>query len=566
MLIADLFAQNVRGFPAQMRASLSAGANELSPTPPDFLILVRTLFYSKSFDPNANFAAVAPARAGVMFTHQGETYRLLRDLSTGAAQLAMKNAQGLATIAEGASEVCARLRSDFSVPGEEIFDTLLVLSSTDFPSQADKPSGAGRPRAQIEQEIKTLRAQSGSGSKALEYELDGLQKQRFAWEDLQGQRQRLVDEANRARARLQGGEALDGLPENFAGLVADFHQAKSKRETELAAIAEPEDALPPAQPAPLGKQAPFWAAILSGLVLLVLCFVLPGQWRFVGLLDVAAFGWAAIVAWLWVTDAEAFVDASTRGRRHAELRLRIEERFTAKTALVKQTMATLRLEANEIVEMMQQRAPLRAQLAEHEQGIAAFDAGPGKELFSHEHDRVAARISEIEDQLSLSVQTTAADGQLMLQRITALERELATPATRAPFSLLPLLRAVSELNGKSLEQNASALGARAAQFLDQWWGKPSALILGEDGAIEAMGVSWSAHAANAKDQIFLALRLAAFESTAPPLPLWIDGLEVLPHILPAWLKTYLPFIAQKAQVVASGSRAAFGLPVQVVIA
>ena len=261
MLLTDFFAQNVRGLGAQLHAKLAPGANELTPAPAHFARLLRTLFYAAGFDPDANFAAQPrePARAGFIFTHEGKTYRLLRDLGTGAAQLALKTTE-LQPIATEAPDVLQRLRA-MGMPSAEAFDAIHTLSESDFPSRRDTPTN-GRTRAEIEAAIAVLRAKPRvvRSTDALEFELDGLQKKKYGWEDLSQRRAKLNAEVEQWQARLAQSAWLEQLPADFAKRVNDSENAQRKRASELADLGE-DDGEPPPAPTPLLRNWQFGAGL-----------------------------------------------------------------------------------------------------------------------------------------------------------------------------------------------------------------------------------------------------------------------------------------------------------------
>lgn len=573
MILTDLFAQNVRGFGAQLHAKLAPGASELTPAPPHFAQLLRTLFYAPGFDPDANFAARPgePARAGFIFTHEAQTYRLLRDLGTGAVQLALKTSE-LSPLATNAADVLLRLRA-MGMPSAEAFDAIYALAESDFPSRRLAPQ-SGRTRAALEAAIATLRAKPrvARTTDALEFELDGLQKKKYGWEDLSQRRVKLASEVTQWEQRLSQWAWLEQIPADFEQRVAAFETAHKKRASELVELGDDNAerkgdeggerlARVPLQPISLVRNWQFWAGITAGLVFLVLAMLLSGQARFVGLLDIGAFGWSVIVALQFVSESETYERYTHRVARREDVRRRIEEKFTADTQVVREVLAKANgATAKEIVEQLGQRDQLRTQAETAEHKLAAFDLGEGVDLRSWGAEQVESRISEIEEQLALAGDSPS---DTTAQELAALERELANSGRPppGPFNGKALVLALVEASGGELAQAITPLGARAGQFLTQWWGRPSVVFIDERGLIISDGAAFASLALEIQDQVWLALRLAAFELCAPSLSaaLWIFDLNALPHLQAQWLTTYVPFVSQASQAFVCASVPTLGL-------
>ena len=554
MQLTDLFAQNVRGLGPQLRASLGPGATELTPAPPHLLQLLRTLFYASGFDPDANFAErpSEPARAGFMLTHEGQTYRLLRDLGTGAVQLAVKTTE-LQPVATTAADVLQRLRA-MGLPSAEAFAAIFALSSNDFPS---RQSSGGKPRASIETELAALRARprKARSTDAIEFEIDGLQKQKYGWEDLSKRRQKISAEVEQWQDRLLAGAWIDALPADLPKRVSDFEHAGKKRASELAELGE-DDPEPPLPPRPLRKNWQLWLGVVLGAVCFGLGAALNGQARFVGLLDVAAFGWAAILGLQFVSESEAHERFTHRLGRRQDVRRRIEEKFTSDTQYVREVLAKANgASSKDLIEQQGQRGYWRELSTAAEAKLHAFDVGEGAPVRSWEAERIDARISELEEQLALAGDAPA---DTTLAEIAALERELAvsTGAASGPFTAHKLILALAECSGGQ----AVPLAERAAQFASQWWGRAVAIAVDERGFISCDESPFAQLVPEAQDQIWLALRLAAFELCPQPAPLWLCDLAALPHLQTEWLTTYVPFVSQKAQTFVCGAAPFLGLP------
>ena len=217
--------------------------------------------------------------------------------------------------------------------------------------------------------------------------------------------------------------------------------------------------------------------------------------------------------------------------------------------------------AKELIEQQGQRESLRSIAAAASAKLAEFDAGDGAELRSWGAEQVESRIAEIEEALALAGDSPA---DTTMSELAALERELAGSggAPRGPFNAQTLVLALAECSGGELAQAVAPLGARAGQFVSQWWGRASVVFVDERGIVMSDGAAFAQLPTQAQDQVWLALRLAAFELCAPRLSaaLWLFDLGALPHLQAAWLTTYVPFVSQTGQAFACGATPLLGLP------
>ncbi len=81
-------------------------------------------------------AAPAPARCGLVFLHEGRTYRLVRDLVQGAANLAALDPASGKFVAEhrDADAIRRWLRETAGMPGRRLFDALFLVERAGMPS------------------------------------------------------------------------------------------------------------------------------------------------------------------------------------------------------------------------------------------------------------------------------------------------------------------------------------------------------------------------------------------------------------------------------------------------
>jgi hypothetical protein len=328
VILLELAAQGIRGVaPAGGRATLRPGYNVvavdgqalrrllealLCPTPKDGEALPRA----------AGGPANAPMRAGLTLVGDDRvTYRLVRDFAAGA-QLHRFDAEkrAFALVSQDLGEIAAFLASPVGAPPARRLDALLSLSAAELPSKAAAGAGAtaaaaARPAPTPEQVRKKTALLEAELEKAriaekLQYQLDGLQAQLFRQEESLKGAAKLregLETAQAARAELEAAASVAARLGDPDAKLAAFDRATARRDDAAAKVAAEREALAEAEargePAPFWKDPLFWAGAGGGVGLVLagaLGSAVHPDLRYVALLDVPAFGWAAWVALCWV--------------------------------------------------------------------------------------------------------------------------------------------------------------------------------------------------------------------------------------------------------------------------
>lgn len=564
MIITDFFIQGCAGLrgdadSVSLKARLDPLVTGLAPVrSPLFVELLRALMYEQSFDPASRFAQMpeATVRVGCVFASKdgSQSYRVIRDLKTGAAQLAKAEAGQFVPVASSAREVSQLLRSELRLCADDVFSAVFVLDASALPEvQAQAvvapppaPLGLALPEArhgrsahEITAELNHWKAQRNAQQSVqqLEFELDGLQKRRFQFDELAEKRRGLGERLAAFDRELQHSAALDELPADFAQLVAQsdklnarYKEERARLQDELAVLDERGE---PPKPEPLWRDAKFIGGIAGGAALLLGASFLNGDLRLLGLLDIAPFGLAAVQA-LGVVNELEDIEAHRARRTSLGERLRkLEVKYSEAVGLVKAAVARFNVERpEEILALQQRRAQLSAERVHVAHALEAFDAGEGQRLHGDELKALSARIAEVEELLLSAGQ--GADNREADRRIAELEAELrggavsgaivtprgvgqaALPSLPANVGAPPpferLLLAVADATGASREAAAQQLSHRATEYAQRLLGDASSVVAVDvAGDAQLGGAPLAALAAAAHALAVVAVRFAAIE-------------------------------------------------------
>lgn len=601
MLITDLFVQGVDRYP-QVKVRLPQGLSALTPVEDDtFVAVVRELLYSEGFDPQSRFATMpgdVVRVGGVIVADDGTSYRIIRDLKSGSAQLAKAEGGAYLPIANAGREVSQLLRTQLQVPARDVFDALFLIDVRAFPTPvvaAPQPvlmaqplslmlpgPVATRPVQQIHQEIQALKKQreAMAGTEQLEYELDGLQKKRFAFDELAEKRRNHTDRIASLEREIAQSAAIDELPANFATLAENAVKQKQKFDEDrtklVEEIARMEGDGPPPKPPVLARDAKFLGGLGGGAVILLAAAFLDGDLRLIGLLDIAPFGLAAVQALGAVNDMEATDRYAARLKALKDRLKKVSEKYERDAAVVVNAVKRFNAEsADEVVAAVTRRAALKQELERMKGVIAAFDAGEGTALQGDELRQLNARIAEVEAAL-LGSASGGGDTREIDRKIAALEAEMsggaapgvggppgaaampgargavaAAPAAASAVTFLPVVRALAEVSGADVTAVCQQLASRAAAYAGRLVSRPNtALSIDEQGAATFGGAGLGTLPGGEQHALTLAVRLAAYELAVQrhAFPLWVDRLVRVADLPHDGLPAFYAHLAKKSQV------------------
>jgi len=581
MQILELAVQGVRGFSPSARAELPAGYAVLTPPSNEAVALARLLSALLFPDGRGSEAAfLAPGcelgNASLMFRGNDQSiYYLARELGgAGAIHRANQASGQWDLLTDEATELAEYLKAHVGLPPKRHFEQAFSLIPEHFPSKRPK----ARATAHIESAASKLsdfqpvpKATDVHAARAKLFELTkelDLSKEIEHWQfKLDGIVTQLSDVESRlargaqVKAALQQAEAayasapsLDSLklPKDIAERAKRFPQLVAKRDEAFAKLETegPGDVLLALRSIkPLKRNPWFWAAVAVGAAFLIAGIALPGAARYLALLDIPAFGFAAMVALRYVDDLQRAQRNSRKGERRAARETKIADDFEAETQWVKKAMAALKVESPaEIPEILARRSQLAQNVEELRARVAALDRDPQysaavseEQQLKREKDAIEAKMAEKGgyvrdagevqrdiDRVKRSIE--AGDGG------TSAARPPPGPSIAAPTSgnedpFPALLALASDVLMVDAATAGNLIRDRCIQyFLTLTDRRYSGLELERGGKAYALsgGQRTSARELSAKDVdiLYLAGRLALFEQAASrgQLPLVVDDL------------------------------------------
>lgn len=434
MQILELSAQGVRGLSPSARAELAAGYTVLVPPSRDPVALAGLLGALLFPDGRGGEAAFLDPKcelgnASLMFRgDDGATYYLARELGgVGAIHRANDATAQWELLTDDTTQIIEYLRAHVGLPAKKQFEQAFALTPGQFPSRKPKPksathveSAASRlsgfqpaskatdlpaARAKLAELMKELAL--SSEIERLQFQLDGIVTQLSEVETHLARGAQLktaLEQAEAAYANAASAESLN-LPKDIAERVKRFSQLIAKRDEALAKLEQErgdEVGLGGGSIEPLKRNPKFWAAAALGVVFLAAGILIHGAGRYLALLDIPAFGFAAMLALKYVDDLQRVETQSRKGERRAVREKKIAEGFEAEAQWVKKAMAALKVESpDEITDVLARRSQQEKAVREARAQVAALEADPEfiassakQQELRRDRDALEAKISE----------------------------------------------------------------------------------------------------------------------------------------------------------------------------
>jgi hypothetical protein len=415
MYLLELAGQSVRGLSPALRVALKPGYVVLKPPgaeSPPLATLISALLFPEGRGGDASF--IAPGqRAGkaglTLLGNDQNTYRLVRDLGgPGALHRLDRTTQKFVVVTEDANEMTQCVRSQVGAPPKSTFEQLFSLTTHQLPSRRpSKSRPAGTAISGPKPALSLARPVEATGDPAvaqrklqelelelllskeidqLQYRLDGVTSQVFEAESSvkgnEGLKAALA-EAESAAAAAPSLESL-GLPKDIISRCERYPQLVQRRDEALAKLgvgsdefAAVEEVVSGAYVAPLQGDARFWAGIGAGVVALGVGVAMSGPLRYLTLLDIPAFGFAALVALKYVDDLQASQRTSRKGGMKEQREKKIRDTFEAEAQHVQQAMKALGVDTpGEAIEHLSRRPLLAEKADELRSQLQAAEADP----------------------------------------------------------------------------------------------------------------------------------------------------------------------------------------------
>lgn len=588
MILTELAAQNLNGFPPTMRVALGARLTALVAPQADVFALLRALLYPSEAD--AQLAGPASPRKAALTLqgHDGQTYRLVRDLDAGRVLLRSDPATRQAIrVSDDEAEIDRLLMSLIGLPPAESFEALWGLEAARLPSRA-APASARPPVDPLAATLPPtahglvgLEAPPANAAEArrklpeLRQELARVERFERAQDeiyDLQAQ----IAELRKGRAQVDAlevalqeatarVEAFRRVRELTAGLEArirKFPEAAARRDGALAELkkkrSELEDQVrTPPTLGSLFQDHVFLGGLGAGLLCVAGALLLELRWLWA--LDLAGFGAAAFAAWRWVGEVE---DADSTRRRLSdltELERRIERQYDAEVQPVLAVASSLQLAGPaEVQQKLEELDMQEARCVAASRELEALRQDPAQLELQRQIDAVEQQVREREQLIADS--GFVRESSLVRREIAVCEAMVADGAGLDP--LPEIVDPTATLLGTDPRALLESVRDRLAQYLgaltDRRFVGVLRLAHGEYHVVATGGAHgpMDGIAPSDRDLVCVAVRLALFERVlaAGRLPLVVD----LPSQLvdPAHQALFLKMLkslSQRAQVLVCAS-------------
>jgi hypothetical protein len=452
MHFLEVAVQNVRGFSAQGRFQLKPGFTVLKPPAAEISPLAglaMALLYADGRGEDASFAAQQDKRGKAAFTMMGQdnlTYRLLRELGgSGTLHKQTSPGQPPELVSSDSAEMGQYLRSQVGLPSRTVWEQVYSLMPNHLPSRRPRvrtsktdvkrpslPGGGSNPHMPAlasnpsmpalastqsvapaenipaaEAKVKALEQElvKSREMEELQFKLDGLNSQLFEVERKLKSTEGLKVAVRDAEAAWNSAPTPEnlGLPADILARVERYPKVIAKRDDALNRLTterEQDAASVPAAVQPLKQNILFWVGIGAGTLFLLLGIILgvamDSSWRYLALLDIPAFGWAAMLALRYVDDLSSTSSVRNKEGMFAAREKKILEEFEAEAAPVRKAMKVLELENHEdIPAVFDRKGLLEQRLNELRDQLAAMEADPEFVAAGQQRDAAKQQIEEL---------------------------------------------------------------------------------------------------------------------------------------------------------------------------
>jgi hypothetical protein len=438
MNFLEVAVQNVRGFSATGRFPLKPAYLILKP--PTLEVspvagLALALLFPDGRGGDAAFITPGQQKGKAALTMLGQdglTYRLLRELGGSGTLHRINPSTGQPElISQDAAEMGQFLRSQVGLPPRTTFEQVCCLLPSQLPSRKPRLKSAAKPdpkahaKPTLATAITVLPADDIPAAEAKVRALEQELAQARAVDEVQFQADGISSQIFEMEAKLKSTEGLRvalqeaeaawqaqptptqlGLPQDILTRLSRYPKVVARRDEQLARLrAEKEaDAEAPAPYVePLTKNRLFWAGIGAGVVGLVLGVVLSGMGKYVALLNIPAFGMAALMALRYVDELQQVDRKGRKGDVFAVREKKILEEFEAEDVFIRQATTVLKVDSYKEVPIALERKELyrarveelRAQLQQLESAPDFMQAAQQRDLLRQQAEALNAQLTQM---------------------------------------------------------------------------------------------------------------------------------------------------------------------------
>jgi hypothetical protein len=559
VILLEFAAQGIRGVaPAGGRATLRPGYNVVAADGAVLRRLLEALLFPDSSDgaslPRApGGPANAALRAGLTLIGDDRiTYRLVREFG-GASQLHRFDAEkrSFALVAQDPTEIAGVLKTAGGAPSPQRFSSLLSLCAAELPSKQGGvgavagPAAAARSSltpAQLQKKIAELKGELAKAkvSEKLQIQQDGLQARSFKLDEVLKAGAKLKEGLEKAQADLAGLQpvvsALSRLGDADAKLAA-FEKSASKREEALTRVTSEREAIQAQEergaPPPIWQEREFLGgAGVGGLALLlgIVGAASGSGMRYLALLSVPAFGWAAWTAFGWVSRLEGWEKVARKRRVVDDWERKMLEQFEKDSIELKGVMKELGVDkVQDLRDLAGRIADGESVVAEWRRRLADWQSDPEVATARAQKAKLEKELAAVEEKMQEQVGGFVRDARSIEVEIHRLEGELANPAPAAPPPAAAPARPAGDPLRLLVEAAAKELGGSPAAAVRSVQQKASQALTGitfqriggvavdDRGNLQAVVGGRPVPAATLpaadRDLLYIALKLAFMEAT-----------------------------------------------------
>lgn len=579
MLFLELAAQSVRGFSPSVRVSLKPGYVALqSPVelPAPLAGLVVALAFPDGRGGDGAFLApgARTGRAGLSIQgNDGSVWRIVRDLGgAGGLHKLNRTTNTFDIVTQDAAEMGQTLRASAGFPARTTWEQLFTLNGPQLPTRrpkgpakaaatGPKPSaprmmskwgdldgGAGGGDVDPSR-LPALEAELATAKRAAEvqFRFDGISSEVYELESKVKVADQVTDELNAARAELARAMRRE-LPEDIVARARRLPDDKKRFDEQIARVQEEQRLLAesaPTAPEPLHKDQRFLAAVVVGVGLFVAAMFLDGGLRYLALLSLLPFTFAALLALRFIEDLQRL----SRGGGKLEVLVAREKKlgddFQLHSMAVTRAFEQVGVSTlEEFLAAMEARNALKGRVAELEQREAEARAALEASGEKSRYDTLKAELDKLNQELLGMSGGYVRDVRDIEREIAKIKEPVAAPKPppAAEFTAVPtgatetwedptppLLLLATDLFSADVPTLWSVLHDRAVQYLSALTDRRyHEISVDKDGhaTLQAPGRSVSARELPGKDLdlAYLALRLTLIEkaSAQHKLPVVIE--------------------------------------------
>ncbi|HUM10862.1 MAG TPA: chromosome segregation protein SMC [Myxococcaceae bacterium] len=453
--------QGVRGFLPSVRVSLKPGYWTLLPNTPGAPLvgLTSELCFPDGRGGDGRYASAeggTTSKAALWIVgRDGTTYRILRELGrSGSLHRVNASTRGHDLVTEDPSEMAQFLRAQVGFPPRGRYETLFTFTPGQLPTRRPKRQpapaarlGGGSNPGTPEPPLDPMQARArlaelerelalSTEVERLQFRADGVTAQVFQLETRVKSVQELEQELAEAQRTLQQTPTVEGLglipdiverAKHFPALVAKVDETLARLEAERQV-----DVVTAPTPSPLRRDGRFWAGMALGAAALFTGATVTGPLKYIALLDIPAFGLAALVALKRVEDLQWVELAVRKGDRLGDRERQVREQFETDAQPVRNAMKILGVEQpHEIVAALDEHGRWAARVGEIEKRLQTARLNP-------EYVAAATQLAELRAELE-SLNAKLAEKGSYVRDARDVEREMA----RMREALAPAPRRVS---------------------------------------------------------------------------------------------------------------------------